>query len=898
LSWSRFFRRDHWDDERARELEAHLAIETDENIARGMTPRDARDAARRKVGNVTRIREDIYHMNTIGWLDSFWRDVKYGARLLRLNPAFAVVATLSLALGIGANTAIFQLLDAVQFRMLPVAHPQDLVEVYLPEDAFRSGNFNGRRVMLTNPIWEQIRANQQAFSGIFAWNVKTFDLADGGPSRPAEGLWVSGGFFEVLGVAPFAGRLLTPDDDVRGCASPGVVISYPFWQREYGGQASAIGRTIRLDGHQFEIVGVTPPQFFGVEPGRSFDVAMPICAEPIVEPARNAVDKRHYWWLDVIGRLRPGWTLERARAHVAAISPAILEATLPPIYNAEDAKSYLGNRLTASSAATGVTGLRGNYQRPLWILLAVAGLVLLIACANIANLMLARASVREREIAVRLAIGASRGRIVRQLTAESVLIAAIGAGLGALLARVLSQFLVAFISTDEDRLFFDLAPNWRVLGFMCALAAATTIIFGLVPALRATVDSPALAMKTGGRGATDSRERFSLRRLLVVVQVALSLVLVVGALLFVRTLRNLTSIDPGFRRDGVLVVNFDLRNAAVEPSRAAAFDREVRTRLAALAGIDATASAYIVPLSGSGWNERVVVDGVTQKPETNANRVSPGFFHLFGMSLLAGRDVDERDTIGSPPVAVVNQSFAEKIFGTALTVGRHFRFDVGPGQPNPVYTIVGVVSDTKYNDLHEPIGPIVFLPMAQETEARRLTSLRIFVRSALPAAELTAEFVAVARAMNPAMLVSFRSLEGTIHDTLLKERLMAALSGFFGGLAALLATVGLYGVMSYMVTRRRNEIGIRMALGADQGNVIRMILRDGVLLLGMGLAVGTVLSMAAARAAATLLFGVTPGDPGTLATAALGLAVVATLASWIPAHRASRLDPTAALREE
>jgi len=554
--------------------------------------------------------------------------------------------------------------------------------------------------------------------------------------------------------------------------------------------------------------------------------------------------------------------------------------------------------LTADPAGTGVSGLRGRYQRPLWILLGVAGLVLLIACANLANLMLARASAREREIAVRLAIGASRSRIVRQLTAESVLIAAIGASLGALLARVLSQFLVALISTQGDRLVFDFAPNWRVLGFMCALAATTTIVFGLVPALRATVDSPALAMKTGGRGATDSRERFGLRRLLVIAQVALSLVLVVGALLFVRTLRNLTSIDSGFRRDGVLVVNFDLRNMPVELSQAAAFDRELRTRLAALVGIDSTASAYVVPLSGSGWNERIVVDGVAEKTETNANRVSPGFFHLFGMSILAGRDVDERDTANAPQVAVVNQSFAQRAFGTTSAVGRHFRLEVGPDQPNPVYTVVGVVVDTKYNDLHEPIGPIAYFPMAQETELRRITSMKIFARSRLPAAELTAQIVAAAREMNPSMLLSFRSLEGTVHDTLLKERLMATLSGFFGGLAALLATVGLYGVMSYMVTRRRNEIGIRMALGADRATVIRMILRDGVLLLGIGLFVGAVLSMAAARAATTLLFGVSPGDPATLATAALGLAAVATLASWIPAHRASRLDPTAALREE
>jgi putative ABC transport system permease protein len=898
LSLARFLRRSEWDDERARELEAHLAIETDENIARGMNPRDARDAARRKLGNGTRVREDIYQMNTIGWLEAFWRDLKHGARLLRLNPGFALVAILSLALGIGANTAIFQLLDAVQFRSLPVKNPRELVEIRLPENVSRSGNFTGRRMTLTNPIWEQIRANQQAFSGVFAWNVKTFDLAGGGQSRPAEGLWVSGEFFDVLGIAPIAGRLLTPRDDVRGCASPGVVISYSFWQREYGGEGSAVGRTIHLDGHPFEILGVTPPRFFGVETGRTFDVAVPICAEPTLEPARNAIDMRHYWWLDVIGRLRPGWTLEQARAHLEAISPGIFQATLPSIYTAANRKTYLANRLTAFPAGTGVTNLRDTYQRPLWTLLAVAGLVLLIACANIANLMLARASVREREIAVRMAMGASRARVVRQLTAESLLIAAIGAALGALLARSLSRFLVAFISTDADRLFLDLAPGWRVLGFLCAIASATTVMFGVMPALRATSGDPATSMKTGSRGATDSRRQFGLRKILVAAQVAISLVLVVGALLFLRTLLNLTTLDPGFRPAGVLVGDFDFRNAPVEKVRVAAIDRALRERLTALPGVDATASAFLVPLSGDGWNDRVVLDGVVQQTETNENRVSPGFFRLLGTPILAGRDFDERDTISAPSVAIVNQSFAERILGSSNAVGRRYQIEVGPGEPNPVHTVVGIVADTKYNDLHEPIGPIAYYPLAQETQARRLTSMWILVRSGLPAAELTAQIVAVARGVNPSMLVKFETLDRSISDSLLKERLMAALSGFFGGLAALLAIVGLYGVMSYMVARRRNEIGIRMALGADRSDILRLILADAAILLAGGLAIGAALSVAAARTASALLFGVSPGDPGTIGAAALALAAIATLASWVPARRAAGLEPTLALREE
>ena len=896
MSLTRFLRRKHWDDERAREIEAHLAIETDENIARGMDPDEARHAARRKLGNATLVREEIFHMNTF-IVDAFWRDLKYGARLLWLNPGFAIVATLSLALGIGANTAIFQLLDAVQFRTLPVKSPQELVEVRLPERTPRTGSFTGRRVMLTNPTWEQIRANQQAFSGIFAWNVWTFDLSSGGESRLTQGLWVSGEFFDVLGVAAMLGRVLTPQDDIRGCASPGVVLSYPFWQREYGGDGSVVGRTIRLDGHPFEIVGVAPASFFGVEMGRTFDVAVPICAEPLVEPTRNAIDTRHHWWLDVIGRLRPGWTIERARAHLAAISPGIFQATLPPIYTVEDAKSYLAYRLTAYPAGTGVTNLRDQYERPLWILLSVAGLVLLIACANIANLMLARASAREREIAVRLAIGASRGRVVRQLTVESLLIAAIGAGLGALLARSLSRFLVAFISTDADRLFFDLAADWRVMAFTCALAVATTIVFGLAPAMRATRDGTAAAMKAGGRGMTNAR--FGLRRTLVAAQVALSLVLIVGALLFVRTLRNLATLDPGFRQEGVLVANFDVRNARVPPARQVAFDRELRERLAGLPGIETAASVYIVPTSGSAWNDRVVVQGVVQKTLTFDNRVSPGFFKMLGIPLVAGRDFDERDTTAGPMVAIVNESFAGKILDTKEPIGRTFQILVGPGEPNPTYQVVGVVKDTKYDDLHTPVGPIVYFPMAQETDPPAfLRSISVLLGSSLPPADLTAQVLAAAREVNPSMLVSFRTLDQTIHDSLLRERLMATLSGFFGALAALLATIGLYGVMSYMVARRRNEIGIRMALGADRGDVVWMIMRDATVLLGAGLAAGVVLSLAASRTAATLLFGVKPGDPATLAIAAVGLGVVALLASYVPAARASHLEPTIALREE
>src|SRR5262245_39558155 len=421
MSVKRFFNRSRWDDERARELEAYLSIETDENIARGMSPADARDAARRKLGNAARVREEIYQMNTVTLVDNAWRDFKYGARLLRLNPAFAIVAILSLALGVGANTAIFQLLDAVRIRTLPVKNPDELVEIRIADSVGgRTGQFSGRRPSLTNPLWEQMRDRQQVFADVFAWNAPTFDLTTGGEARIAQGLLVGGDFFKGLGTPALVGRTFTAADDRRGCAAPPAVVSYGFWQREYAGSPSVIGRSIVLDGQPFGIVGVTPASFFGVEVGRTFDVAVPLCAEPLFQGARTAMDKRDVWFLGAMGRLKPGVTLDEARAQLAAISPTIFEATLPP-YRPDDAKHYLAFKFGAYPAGTGVSTLRRHYESPLWLLLATTGLVLLIACANLANLMLARATAREREIAVRLAIGASRGRIVRQLLAESLL---------------------------------------------------------------------------------------------------------------------------------------------------------------------------------------------------------------------------------------------------------------------------------------------------------------------------------------------------------------------------------------------------------------------------------------------------------------------------------------------
>jgi predicted permease len=894
VSLWRFLHRGRWDTERAREIEAHIAIETDDNIARGLTPKDAGLAARRKFGNPTLVREQIYRMNTMGFIDTTWQDVRFAVRLLRRNPGFAVVAILSLALGVGANTAIFQLLDAVRLRTLPVVRPWELAEVQIPPGTPRTGNFMGSHPRLTNPLWEQIRDRQEGFSGIFAWGATGFDLATGGESRTARGLWVSGEYFTTLGVPAEAGRVFTAADDRRGCA-PRVVLSHAFWQREFGGERSAIGRTVVLDGHAFDIIGVTPASFFGVDVGRSFDVAVPLCSEPIVIGAQSVLDKGNVWFLGAIGRLKPGWTIERATAQLAAISPAVFQRTVPPSYEATDAKDYLAFKLAAFPANTGVSQLRRTYESPLWLLLSIAGVVLLIACANLANLLLARGTVRAREMAVRLAIGASRLRIVRQLVAESLVIAVAGAAIGAMLAQALSRFLVALLSVPERPVFVDLSPDWLVFAFTGALAIVTCLLFGLAPAVRATRTQPAAAMKAGGRGATDGRERFGLRRGLVAIQVALSLVLVIGALLFVRSLRNLTTLDAGFKQENLLVASLDYRRVPIpEANRAAAF-QDLTERLASLPGVEAAAQVFILPVSGSGWNNNILVDGVRPKDWSNFNAVSPGYFRTMGTPLLAGRDFDGHDTPTSAPVAVINESFAKKYFAGKNPIGLTFQIEGPIGAPRPFNQIVGIVKDTKYTDLREPFGPIAYFSASQQHPD---PYTQVILRSRAGPETITAEVTHAIAAVSPLISIQYVTMTQTVRQSLLSERLMATLSGIFGALAALLATIGLYGVMSYMVARRKNEIGIRLALGADGRDVVRMVLREAATLVGIGLAIGVGTALAAARATKAMLFGLTPSDPATLAMAAVGLAAVALLASYLPARRASRLEPTIALREE
>lgn len=831
------------------------------------------------------------------FLDSTVRDLRYGLRVLRGQPGFTAVAILSLALGVGANTAIFQLIDTVRLRTLPLPSPEQLTRVTIDAgDSGRTGRFTSPYAHLTYPLYEQIRDRQRSFASLAAWGPVTFDLATSGESRPVQGLWVSGNFFPVVQVAPHAGTLIGPEHDTRACDAPVATISHAFWQREFAGAPDAVGRSIRLDGHTFPIGGITPPSFFGVEVGRQFDVALPLCAErQITGGEQTALGTADWWWLAGIGRLNPGVSLEQAAADLKALSAPIFAATTPPRYTSSDAEAYRKFTLVPLPVGTGFSSLRNQYQTPLTMLLALAGLVLLIACGNLANLMLARASAREQEMAVRLAIGASRRRLVRQLMSESLLIASAGAALGAWIAHGLSSVLVSYLSNARNPLVLDLSVNWRVLGFTTALAVLTCVLFGLVPALRATRTPPVAAMRGSGRGITDSRGRFTLRRLLVVGQLAVSLVLLVGALLFTRTFLNLAHADVGFVTDGVVAVDFDLRRTRLAPDAQPAFQRTLLERVRAIPGVQGASAVSITPMSGSGWNQSIVIDGKVQEGYPNVNQVSENFFDLLQIPLRKGRAFTERDTVESPRVTVVNEAFVARYFPGVDPIGRTVVFEARRGETNPPLQVVGIVGDTKYSDIRDERGPIMYLAYTQDPNPGPYLST--IVATVLTPAAVTQATAAAAAHLSGDVLVTSYPLRQPIDNDLARERMMAALSGFFGALAVLLAAIGLYGVMSYMVAQRRQEIGIRMALGAARGRMLSMVLREALVLVVIGVAAGAGLAMLAGRSAETLLFGLTPNDPVTIVSSAVGLALIGALASLLPAWRAARVDPTTALRQ-
>jgi len=893
------FRKEETERELDDELRDYLEKSAAEKMQQGMPREDAYRLARMEMGGVEVVKEKVRDASWDTVVQTVWSDLRFGARLLRFNPVFAAAAILSLALGIGANTAIFQLLDAVRLRALPVENPQEIARIKFERRGSRSGNFSTRYPDFTYAIWKQIRARQEGFTKIFAWAPTQLNASPAGEVHNVQVIWVSGEFFDALGVGPEMGRLLNTADDQPGCGAPGAVVSYSYWQQQYGGRRDALDGKVLINRHPIPIVGVAAKGFFGVEVGRTFDVALPLCAEPLVNGDDSQLKSRIGWWLSVMGRLKPGWTVERASAQIRAVSQGIFEATMPPEYNPANARALLAAKLIAVPGGSGVSDLRENYAQPLCLLLALAGLVLLIASANLANLMLARASVREKEMAMRMALGAGRGRLVRQLLVESLLLAVIGAALGALLARNLSQLLLASLSTQPDPLFVAFATDWRVFGFMMGLAIVTCVLFGLAPALRATSVSPGLVLKEGARGTTQGRSRFGLRRVLVISQIALSLMLLVGALLFARSLNNLAKLDPGFQRDGILVADIDFTARHLAPDARRAFSDQLLRRLRAVPGVDAAATAAIVPLSGDGIGHDILA-GETGNAESDVptaafNYVSPGYFETLQTPFLVGKDFDEHDRQGAPNVAIVNEAFVKKFAQNGNPLDFKFRVRRLMKTTAP-YQIIGVVKDTKYADLREDLFPIVYIVQAQNESASN--DALVLLRSRLPLASLLNAVKGTASEADPDADITFYNLRKMIDNGLMRDRLMARLSGFFGALAVVLAMIGLYGVISYMVARRHNEIGIRMSLGADRGAILRMVLREAAWLLAAGLVIGIGLALAAGNAATAMLFGLKPYDSTTFILATVSLAAVALAASYVPALRASKLDPAEALRNE
>lgn len=819
-------------------------------------------------------------------------DLKSAYRSLRATPLVSLVAILSLALGIGANTAIFSIVDALILRSLPVAYAERLVVV-------REGKQRGS---WTNPIWESIRSRPQLFDGAFAAGRMRFNAASGGKVDPVDGLFASGDYFNVLGVSPAIGRMFSVADDVRGGGKDGpvAVISYPFWQMRYGAQADVIGKTLTLDRVNYTIIGVAPKSFFGHDVGRSVDVIVPLGTEPLVRGAESALDQRSYWWMNIFARLKPGQTAEQATAALRLVQPAIRLETIPPHYRPQDAERYLSGPLSMIPASGGTSGLRTQYERPLFALTAVVAFTLLIACGNIANLMLARTTARRHEFAVRTALGASRWRLARQLFGENLLLSGVGAALGVLFALWGSRLIVAQIATTTNRVFLDVGIDWRMLGFTSLIAVVTTLLFGIAPTLLASRVPPMEAMKEQGRGNSAGR-RMGLAGTLVLAQVSLSLLLLVAAGLFMRTFVSLAQVELGFVPERALVVTVGSQRTGLDSAARMSLYERVRDAVVAVPGVSDAAFSAITPSTGMVWNNNFEFPGRPELPEEqriiNLNYITPGWFKTMGTRIVAGRDFDARDRIGGTRVGLVNRKFAEKYFDGENPIGKIVKQPATSREPAQNIEIIGEVADAVYTELREPLSPTMYQPMAQLDEGPP-SGAYLTVRSPnAQSATLAQSITSAVTGVNSDLTVSFRTLDDVVDAALSQERLIAMLSGFFGVLALLLAALGLYGVTSYSVIRRRAELGIRMALGATPGRVVRLVLtRVGALVLG-GIALGALASWYASRFVSTLLFGLTPTDPITIASAVLLLALVGAISGWLPARRAAGIDPMEVLRE-
>ena len=811
------------------------------------------------------------------------QDLRYAIRSLSRAPGFTAVAVVTLALGIGANTAIFQLIDAVALRKLPVEKPDELVAVRIAGGNRGFGVNPGRYPELTRPVWEELQQHGDAFSGMFAWRTRDLRVGERSDLKRAAGIAVTGEFFNVLGIQPFRGRLLEPAD-AAACPETTAVVSHTFWQREMGAREIRPDTRLLVNMQPVTVVGVTPPSFYGLAVGEQFDIAQPLC--------RPTQLMRELFDVAVVGRLRPDWTIDRASAHVDALSGGIFAATAPTGYSAQSIERFKSFRLAAYPVASGVSSLRNNYEMALRVLLAITALILLTACANLANLMLARASTRDREVAVRVALGASRTALVRQFLAESCLLALAGAALAVVLARSISLVVLWAMSTQVSTPQLSVPLDWRVLLFAMAAGLATSVVFGIAPALRATRIDAMAATKTEGRGTTAGHERLSFQRLMVATQIALSLVMLVAALLFVGSFRNLVSVDTGMRQEGIVVAFFRFDESVVARDRYNDVQRQVLEEIQTIPGIARAGTTTHVPLVGGSWSHGITVGA--SEASAQFTWVSPGYFDTMGIRILEGRDFTLRDTASTPRVAIVNQAFIRRLIGNANPLGQLLRTGPEPNYPATTYEIVGVIPDTQYNNLRSETPPMVFGPDSQHPSLG--AGMQMVIHATTPPDAAIANIRRQMHERHPEMVVEFSVLQSQVRDGLMRERLLAMLAGFFGILATILTIVGLYGMLSYTVTQRRPELGVRIALGARPAHVIGMMMREAGSLMIIGGAVGIVASLFAGRTAASLLFGVEPNDPKILSAAFALLVGVALAASFLPARRAARISPAQVLR--
>jgi putative ABC transport system permease protein len=835
------------------------------------------------------------------------QDLRLAARTLLATPIVTSVAVLSLALGIGANTAIFSLVDSLILRALPVVEPQRLAVI--SDTRAVNGGFTAG---WPYAVWDQIQKRAQPFDGACAWMTDRFNLAQGGgETQSVDGLYVSGSYFPTLGVQALLGRTFAAADDVPGGGKDGpvAVISYALWQRRFGGSGTVVGTPLVIERVPFTVIGVTPPSFFGTEVGRGADVMLPMNTESLIRGKDSRIGPdRGFYGLTVLLRLKPGQSVETANTIMRGLQPQIREAarpaTLPPLAQME----FLKDPMTVLVAGSGTSRLRTRYERPLVAVFVVVALVLLIACANIANLQLARTTARRHELSVRLALGASKWRLVRQWLVESLVLSGVGAVLGLLFASWFSRVLVAQLSTTTNRVALDLSVDWRLLAFTAATAVGTAVLFGTLPALRAARVAPMEALKEQGRG-TSSEARVGLSSGLVIAQVALSLVIVVAAGLFIRTFEKLATLPLGFDSDRVLLVNMSVGRTRVGPDdRLPFFDRLIHDTSRVPGVAKATASA-VTPIGGMGLVEmlrlsdapasfEVMKNGKMADNASYANFITPGFFATYGTPIKRGRDFDSRDVKGAPPVIIVNETFVRKFLNGRSPLGTAMAFERLRDVPS-LKTIVGVVGDATYNGLRADAAPIAYSPLAQfDFPGSVPTDITLSIRASAGSPMLLARSVAAALiAEDPDLALTFRPMTDQVSASLTQERVIAMLAGFFGALALLLAGLGLYGLTSYAVSRRRTEIGIRMALGSAPAGVVRLVLARVTTLVALGVAVGAGVSVWAAKFVATLLYGLEPRDPLTLIGAAVVLSTVGALAGWLPAWRASRIDPAAVLRE-